>query len=73
MTIISNPASPGYPTQVVAEQPIRAPLAGGIPWANHSQHPAVAGFPVAQPGSRDAHVQAIPTAVVDALTGRAPR
>jgi hypothetical protein len=66
----SSPASPGYPTQVTAESPIRAPLLGNIPWANHAAHPAVvgptdrAGFP-----PRDTHVTMIPAAVVDATGG----
>jgi hypothetical protein len=33
MSSISNPASPGAPSQVVAEQPVRAPLASNIPWS----------------------------------------
>jgi hypothetical protein len=66
----SSPASPGYPTQVTAESPIRAPLLGNIPWANHAAHPAVvyptdrAGYP-----PRDTHVTMIPAAVVDATGG----
>ena len=74
MTVIRNPASPGAPSQVTAEQPIRAPLAGGIPWANHSQHPAVvsptdrAGWP-----PHDTHVTSIPQAVLDALAGKQNR
>ena len=74
MTVIRNPASPGAPSQVVAESPIRAPLAGNIPWANHAAHPAVvaptdrAGFP-----PRDTHVTMIPAAVVDATGGKLDR
>ena len=66
----SSPASPGYPTQITAESPIRAPLLGNIPWANHAAHPAVvgptdrAGFP-----PRDTHVTMITAAVVDATGG----
>ena len=37
MSSISNPASPGHPSQVTAQSPIRAPLAGGIPWAKSLQ------------------------------------
>jgi hypothetical protein len=33
MTILTSPASPGAPQQVVAESPVRAPLAGFIPWS----------------------------------------
>jgi hypothetical protein len=67
---ISNPASPGAPSQVVAEQPIRAPLLGNIPWAGHDAHPAVvahtdrAGYP-----PRDTHVRPVPASVVDAAGG----
>jgi hypothetical protein len=32
MTTITNIASPGAPTQVVAESPVRAPLAHDIAW-----------------------------------------
>jgi hypothetical protein len=64
MSSISNPASPGRATNVVAETPIRAPLAGGIPWANHPAHPAVTG-----PIGSDAHVRPVPASVIDALTG----
>jgi hypothetical protein len=70
MSSISNTASPGHPSQVTAESPIRAPLAGGIAWANRVAHPAVvgptdrAGFP-----PRDTHVTMIPAAVVDAAGG----
>ncbi len=73
MTTITNPASPVAPSQVVAELPIRAPLAGGIPWANHATNPAVAGWPVAQPGFppiHDAHVATVPNAIVDATGGK---
>jgi hypothetical protein len=70
MTSISNPTSPGAPTQVFAETPIRAPLAGGIPFRNHAEHPAVTG-PVDRAGypPHDQHVRTIPTAVVDVIGG----
>jgi hypothetical protein len=70
MTVIRNPASPGAPSQVVAEQPVRAPLLGNIPWQNHSQHPAVVG-PTDRAGypPRDTHVTMIPASVVDAAGG----
>jgi hypothetical protein len=70
MTKITNPASPGAPVQIVAEQPIRAPLAGGIPWANHSQHPAVVG-PTDRAGwpPHDQHVRKVPDALVDRTGG----
>jgi hypothetical protein len=73
MSSISNPASPGSPTQVVAEQPVRSPLAGNIPFNNHQTNPAVAGWPVSQPGwpvsVNDAHVRPVPAAIVDAAGG----
>jgi hypothetical protein len=65
MTVITNPASPGAPSQVVAESPIRAPLLGNIPWANHTAHPAVTG-----PIGADAHVRPVPQSVVDATGGK---
>jgi hypothetical protein len=72
MSSISNPASPGSPTQVTAEQPIRS--IGGIPFSNHTTNPAVAGWPVSRPGwpvsANDAHVAPVPSAIVDALSGR---
>jgi hypothetical protein len=70
MTVIRNPASPGAPQQVTAESPVRAPLLGNIPWANHAEHPAVvmptdrAGWP-----PHDTHVTMVPAAVVDATGG----
>jgi hypothetical protein len=64
MSSISNPASPGRATNIVAETPIRAPLAGGIPWANHAAHPAVVG-----PVGPDSHVRGVPHSVVDATGG----
>jgi hypothetical protein len=62
MTVISNPASPGAPVQIVAESPIRAPLLGNIPWSNHAAHPAVTG-------PTGAEVRTIPQAIVDAAGG----
>jgi hypothetical protein len=53
------------PVQIVAQSPIRAPLAGGIPWSNHADHPAVAGFAF----TTDAQIRTIPAAVVDAAGG----
>jgi hypothetical protein len=70
----SNPTSPGAPSQIVAEQPVRAPLLGNIPWANHAAHPAVvgptdrAGFP-----PHDTHVRPVPQSVVDATGGKLNR
>ena len=45
MTVISNPSAPGYPQQIVAEQPVRAPLAGDIPWTTPGA-PAVGSLPL---------------------------
>jgi hypothetical protein len=77
MTVITNPASPGRPTQVVAEQPVRQPLAGGIPFTNHTTNPAVAGWPVSRPGwpvsANDAHVVSVPHAIVDSAGGKLNR
>jgi hypothetical protein len=74
MSKITNPASPGAPTQLPAESPIRAPLAGGIAWAIHAAHPAVVG-PTDSPGfpPRDMHVRPVPAAVVDAAGGKMNR
>jgi hypothetical protein len=73
MTVITNPASPGAPSQVVAESPIRDPLAGGIPFTNHATNPAVAGWPVSRPGwppsANDGHVVSVSQAVIDAAGG----
>jgi hypothetical protein len=70
----TSPASPGYPTQVVAESPIRAPLAGNIPWAGHDAHPAVTG-PVDRAGwpPHDTHVRPVSAALVDATGGKIDR
>jgi hypothetical protein len=53
----------------VAQSPIRQPLAGGIPWANHEAHPAVAGFAF----TTDAQIQTIPASVVAAVGGKLNR
>jgi hypothetical protein len=77
MTKITNPASPGAPVQIVAEQPVRNPLAGGIPFRNHETNPAVAGWPVSQPGwpvkANDGHVKPVSQAVADAAGGKLNR
>jgi hypothetical protein len=52
MTVIRNPASPGSPSQVVAESPIRNPIAG-IPFRNHETNPAL-GLPFEPPARLDA-------------------
>jgi hypothetical protein len=41
----SNIASPGYPSQVVAQSVVRAPLAGNIPWTTPGA-PAVGSIPI---------------------------
>ena len=65
MSSINNPASPGHPSQLVAEQPVRNPLAGGIPFRSHATNPAVGGIPI----GADAQIRTIPQAVVDAAGG----
>jgi hypothetical protein len=64
MTDTSSSNVHGAPARVTAEQPIRAPLVGGIPWANHAAHPAVTG-----PIGADQHVRPVPQKVVDAAGG----
>jgi hypothetical protein len=68
MSSISNPASPGSPTQVVAEQPVRAPLLGGIPWTTPGA-PAVGSIPI----TFAAQVRTVPQATVDSVGGRQNR
>jgi hypothetical protein len=58
---ITNPASPGRPTPVTAEQPVRAPLAGFIPWTTPTLEIPL-GF--------DAQVRPINASVVDLLGGK---
>jgi hypothetical protein len=53
----STPIAP-----VVAEQPIRAPLAGFIPFSNYGSNPAVVG-------PTGAEVRTIPAAIVDRAGG----
>ena len=64
MSEITNIASPGRPSQVVAEQPVRAPLAGNIPWTTPGA-PAVGSLPL----GFDAQVRPVPRATVDFLGG----
>ena len=61
MTVISNPSAPGAPSQVVAEQPVRAPLAGNIPWATPT---------LAIPIGADAQIRPVGAAMVELLGGR---
>jgi len=44
MTVITNPASPGAPTQIGAVEPVRNPI-GGVAFTNRVTNPAVAIFP----------------------------
>jgi hypothetical protein len=60
MTVISNITSPGFPTQVVAESPVRAPLAGDIAWATPT---------LAIPLGFDAQVRPVPASCVELLGG----
>jgi hypothetical protein len=64
MTVITNPASPGAPTQLWAEAPVRAPLAGNIPWTAPNA-PAVGSIPLGY----DAQVVTVPNARVDQVGG----
>jgi hypothetical protein len=65
MSEITNPASPGRPSQVVAQSTPTQPLAGNAPWGSPSQHPALAGFA----NTADAQIQPIPQSVLDAAGG----
>jgi hypothetical protein len=62
MSTDTNPASPGYPQPVVAEQPVRAPLDGFTPWTTPGA-PAVGSLPL---GFAEQVVR-IPDSVVDFL------
>jgi hypothetical protein len=61
MSEITNIASPGRPTPVTAESPVRAPLAGFIPWTTPTLEIPL-GF--------DAQVRPINASVVDLLGGK---
>jgi hypothetical protein len=62
MSSISNIASPGHPTIVVSEQPVRAPLDGFTPWTTPGA-PAVGSLPLGY----GEQVVTVPNAVVDFL------
>ncbi len=64
MTIITNESAPGAPTQVVAESPVRAPLAGFIPWSTPT---------LSIPIGADAQIVTVPDALVDAAGGAVNR
>jgi hypothetical protein len=68
MSSISNPASPGSPTQVVAEQPVRAPLLGFIPWTAPNA-PAVGSIPI----GADAQIVTVPPSLVNQVGGEMNR
>jgi hypothetical protein len=57
MTVISNPASPGAPTQVAPTQPVRDPI-GGVAYTNRVTNPAVAIFPTTA-------IRTVPDALID--------
>jgi hypothetical protein len=44
MTVITNPASPGAPTQIGAVEPVRNPI-GGVAFTNRVENPSLAIFP----------------------------
>jgi hypothetical protein len=64
MTTNTSIASPGSPTQVVAENPIRAPLAGNIVWSTPT---------LSVPLGADAQVRPVSPAFVDATGGKLNR
>jgi hypothetical protein len=61
---IANPASPGYPIQVVAQSVVRAPLAGNIPWTTPGA-PAVGSIPI----TFATQVVTVPHSLVDRVGG----
>jgi hypothetical protein len=61
MSSISNIASPGHPTIIVSESPVRAPLAGFIPWTTPTLEIPL-GF--------DAQVVRVPLATQEFLGGK---
>jgi hypothetical protein len=68
MSSISNPASPGAPTQIGAVEPVRNPI-GGVAFTNRVTNPAVAIFPTTT-------ITPIPDSLVAAVGGalnRQPR
>jgi hypothetical protein len=60
----SNPASPGYPSQVVAQSQPRDPI-GGIPFTSHAQNPAIGGIAT----TFGTQVVTVPHAVVARVDG----
>jgi hypothetical protein len=69
MTTITNIASPGAPTQVVAQSTPTAPLDGGKPWGTPSQHPAAAGFA----NTAATQIVSLPDALIDRAGGQMNR
>ena len=69
MSEIKNPATPGRPSQLVAQSTPTAPLDGGKPWGSPLNHPALAGFA----NTADAQIRTIPQAIVDAIGGKQNR
>jgi hypothetical protein len=61
MTAVSNPSAPGAPVQVVAEQPVRAPLDGFTPWATPT---------LAIPLGADAQVRPVSAAMQEFAGGK---
>jgi hypothetical protein len=64
MSSISNIASPGHPAIVVSESPVRAPLAGNIPWTAPNA-PAIGSLAL----GFDAQVRPVPSALVEFAGG----
>jgi hypothetical protein len=65
---ISNPSAHGTATTVIAEQPVRAPLAGNIPWTRPDA-PAVGSLPL----GFNAQVVTVPNDLVAAVGGEMNR
>jgi hypothetical protein len=64
----SNPASPGYPSMVVAQSQPRDPI-GGVPFTSHAQNPAVGGIAT----TFATQVVRVPDARVDHIGGEMNR
>jgi hypothetical protein len=65
MTVITNPASPGAPSQVIAQSQPRDPI-GGIPFTSHAASPAVGGIAT----TFETQVRPVSPAVIAAVSGR---
>jgi hypothetical protein len=68
MPTTNDPAATGSATIIVSQSPVRAPLAGDIPWAAPNA-PAVGSIPI----TFAAQVRTVPQATVDSVGGRQNR